>query len=311
MRALQLDPVNGNPQAWAQSCFYLCTYAVLTQLLLVITVPLVLGGKVHLGETDGDITFTFDKANPNILRVMTALRYTITLALYGGFTAVIVSVFTIESKSGPTPPISTALLCVMNLTAQFFLVYLVLAILLSAKELTTDPRDVLAERRPHKALTTAIKTFEAAKGTVQFCPMLAVMFIGVRLRALQLTNQKGAPQGFAQEAMYLCTYSVLIQMLMVLLTPVFLGTTPEVDEDGNLKSQPQSKALAIVTVSVRYFCLVLLYGGAISLMYALFSMTRANANGEGHLVPFFHVPKPESPNALSSGFTGLDATPAP
>ena len=28
MRALQIDPVNGNPQKWAQTCFYICAYSV-------------------------------------------------------------------------------------------------------------------------------------------------------------------------------------------------------------------------------------------------------------------------------------------
>ena len=27
MRALQMDPISGNPQKWAQNCFYACTYA--------------------------------------------------------------------------------------------------------------------------------------------------------------------------------------------------------------------------------------------------------------------------------------------
>ena len=31
MRALQVDPVNGSPQAWAQSCFYMCAYEVMFQ----------------------------------------------------------------------------------------------------------------------------------------------------------------------------------------------------------------------------------------------------------------------------------------
>merc|ERR1719258_335721 len=33
MRALQMDPVTGNPQKWAQNCFYLCTYALIGQTL--------------------------------------------------------------------------------------------------------------------------------------------------------------------------------------------------------------------------------------------------------------------------------------
>merc|ERR1719454_638305 len=75
-------------------------------------------------------------------------------------------------------------------------------------------------------LTTLISTFSAAQATVQFCPMLAILFVGMRMRALQITSQKGAPQGYAQQAMFLSTYAVMMQVLMVLLMPLFLGGGP-------------------------------------------------------------------------------------
>merc|ERR1719201_2131806 len=103
MRALQIDPKFGNPQAWAQNCFYLCAYSVLAQLTLVIVVPYVLGGEVRKGESEGDVTF--ELANPSLYFVLSGVRYLLMFALYGGFTAVIVSVFTIPGKDGkPAPP---------------------------------------------------------------------------------------------------------------------------------------------------------------------------------------------------------------
>merc|ERR1719446_185217 len=171
MRALQLDPKYGNPQAWAQNCFYLCSYSVLVQLLLVLAVPYVLGGNVVEGEAEGDITF--ELPNPTLFMVFSALRYLLMLALYGGFTAVIVSVFLIEAKEGPTPPVSPTMQCVMNLTVQYFFVYLLLWVFLTLKQLS------LTSLAPF--LRIAIPTMEAAKGTVIFCPMLSVLFVGLRL----------------------------------------------------------------------------------------------------------------------------------
>ena len=55
MRALQIDPVNGNPQKWAQMCFYLCAYAVLVQVVILMSIPLVLDGKLKPGSTEGDV----------------------------------------------------------------------------------------------------------------------------------------------------------------------------------------------------------------------------------------------------------------
>merc|ERR1719171_1342559 len=88
--------------------------------------------------------------------------------------------------------------------------------------------------------SSAIATMEAAKNTVMFAPMLAVLFIGLRMRALQISDQKGQPQKFAQQGMYLSTYAVMIQVFMVFLMPLFLGGPPKVDDDGNVISKPSS-----------------------------------------------------------------------
>merc|ERR1719217_161376 len=57
MRALQMDPINGAPQRWAQNCFFMCTYALLAQTLISITVSLVLQGKASKGDTEGDMHY--------------------------------------------------------------------------------------------------------------------------------------------------------------------------------------------------------------------------------------------------------------
>merc|ERR1719253_1012623 len=113
MRALQMDPVNGNPQRWAQMCFYACAYSVLIQLCLVFATILVLDGDVKPGESEGDVTFEVKDAST--MKVLTAVRFVLMLALYGGFTAVIVSVHTIVDETGAVPPLSPAMICVMNL----------------------------------------------------------------------------------------------------------------------------------------------------------------------------------------------------
>jgi hypothetical protein len=287
MRALQIDPKHGNPQAWAQYCFYLCAYSVLIQLLLVLAVPYVLGGTCMQGESEGDITF--EVPNPTMYNVLTGVRYFVMAALYGGFTAVIVSVFTIEAPEGETTPaVSPAMQCVMNLTVQFFSVYLGLWVLITLKQLsltwTTLKYDSL--------FAIWIPTFDAARATVQFAPMLSVLFVGLRMRALQITDQKGAPQGWAQQGMFLSTYAVLVQVLMVLLMPFFLGGPPKVDDDGNVISQPHSLPLAYTTVFVRYLALVCLYGGAVTVVVALFKITPETATGSGALIPGVEVPAP-------------------
>ena len=70
--------------------------------------------------------------------------------------------------------------------------------------------------------------------------MLCVLFLGARMRALQITQGEGAPQSYAQSAMEMCAWSVLVQTLLVLAIPMFTGEVPETDEDGNTKPLKQS-----------------------------------------------------------------------
>ena len=273
MRALQIDPVNGNPQRWAQMCFYLCSYAVLVQVLLVLLIPLVFDGEVKKGETKGDVTFS--KVSPTMMSILTACRWMVMLALYGGFTAVIVSVCTIEGKGGAAPPpVSPAMQCVMNMTVQFFFVYGMLWAFVTMRQFTSAMEGFL---------NVAIPTLVSAQMTVQFCPMLSILFVGLRMRALQITDQKGQPQGWAQEAMYLCTYAIMIQVFMVLLLPLFTRTAPETDADGNVKP-PATGIMAWVLVAMRYLCFAMMYGGVSTVVYALFVMTVETAEiGRAHV----------------------------
>merc|ERR1719214_235594 len=238
MRALQMDPVNGAPQKWAQNCFFMCTYAVLAQTCLCIAIPIVLGGKAKKGKVEGDMEYEVNNMVPGI--IMTIIRFCITISIYVGFTCVIYSIFTIQHPQGPqyTPPISVTMQCVINLTVQFFTVYLALWIAQTAK-------DFLGWE-----LRRVSELMENAKGTIQFCPMLAILFVGTRMRALMLTDNKGAPQGWVQDGMYMATWSLLIQFVMVLVTPCATGTPGHVDEDGNIKWEPDNPILLYAVIAI-------------------------------------------------------------
>merc|ERR1719313_557328 len=127
MRALQMDPIKGSPQRWAQNCFYMCSYALMFQTLLAIAVPLVLGGSIKKGDKgEGDVEYEVN--NKGIGSCMLVVRWIIIISIYLGISAVIWSVFAIEHPKGPeyTPPISVTMQCVINLTVQFFIVYIFL-----------------------------------------------------------------------------------------------------------------------------------------------------------------------------------------
>lgn len=269
MRALHMDPANGNPQKWAQTCFFMCTYALVVQTILTILVPLVLQGQAKAGKTEGDVEYVVEN---KILGTCLAVgRYLIMLCIYIGFSCVIWSIFTIEHPQGPdyTPPITVTMQCVINLTVQFFFVYLMIWICITIREFTGYEWTLLTQ------------TMENARGTVMFCPMMAILFVGTRMRALLITDNRGAPQGWAQDGMYMATWSMLIQFTMILLTPLATGVPGKTDEDGNIKWEPENKVLFFFVSLIRWLGFILLYGGLIAVMVAVYTMTPETANGRG------------------------------
>merc|ERR1719311_1344338 len=269
MRALNMDPINGNPQKWAQNCFFMCTYALLAQTCLSVAVPLVLQGEVKKGKCEGDMEYTVE--NKAFGAVLAIGRYVMMICLYIGAGCVIYSIFEYEHPKGPqyTIPISPTMQCVINLTFQFFFVYIWIWAAITIKEFTQFEWALLTQ------------TMENCKGVVMFCPMLAILFVGTRMYALQITDNKGAPQGWTQDGMYMATWSLLIQFVMVLVTPCATGSPAQVDEDGNIKWEPEHPILLYAVIAIRVLGFILLYGGIITVIVGVYTMTPETANGRG------------------------------
>merc|ERR1719428_1882763 len=292
MRALQMDPVSGAPQRWAQNCFFMCTYALLAQTCLCIAIPVVLGGKAKKGKVEGDMEYEVKNVVPGI--VMTVIRFCITFCIYVGFACVIYSIFTIEHPQGPqyTPPISVTMQCVINLTVQFFTVYLLLWIAQTAK-------DFLKWELPK-----VTQLMENAKGTIGFCPMLAILFVGTRMRALLITNNRGAPQGWVQDGMYMATWAVLIQFLMVLIIGIASAGKVPCDEDGTPEWKPSNAILVWVAFGLKWLTFLFLYGGIITVIVGVYTMTPETANGRG-AVPLVGDGKVPGTEVGVPGYSGL------
>merc|ERR1719247_897542 len=65
--------------------------------------------------------------------------------------------------------------------------------------------------------------------TVSYAPMLAILFLGCRMRVTWLTQGKGNPPEYVQAAMYCATYAVLAMTLCVCVIPIFTGKVMNVD----------------------------------------------------------------------------------
>merc|ERR1719434_272434 len=61
-----------------------------------------------------------------------------------------------------------------------------------------------------------VETFTASMESVMFVPMMNALFLGTRMRALQLSRNKGAPQGWAQDFMMLATWAIFLDLVVVI-----------------------------------------------------------------------------------------------
>ena len=92
---------------------------------------------------------------------------------------------------GEIPPVSPAVAATMNISIQFLAVYLFAQIARSYSQLTgqkTTKFEVVMEQAAH---------------TVTMGPMLCILFLGARMRVLQMDPIHGHPQRWAQNC-FIC-----------------------------------------------------------------------------------------------------------
>ena len=139
---------------------------------------------------------------PIIAGCFTALKFLIMLGLYIGALVVIYGIINFEPPPGiwpaGTPPVSPAVQCVMILSAQYFIVY-------GGIQICKSIEDWLSWSNAW--LHTLQEAMVTATLSMNFAPMLAVVFIGARMRALQMDPVNGAPQEWAQNCSFMCTYA--------------------------------------------------------------------------------------------------------
>ena len=71
--------------------------------------------------------------------------------------------------------------CVLNLTFQYSIIYMMVWARISLREWANVELPLLTN------------TMESCVGTVAFCLMFPILFVGTRMSTLQMTNNKSAP----------------------------------------------------------------------------------------------------------------------
>merc|ERR1719359_1875060 len=179
MRVTWLTQGKGNPPAWVQMWMYGMSYAILALTLCALCVPLLTGEKVKFDKDTGDMDENAQPFKNTIAAAgFTVLKYAIMIGLYVGAVAVIYGTYTYEPPAGSwpgdtIPPVSPAVACTMILTSMYFLVYAGIQFGKTFQSFSGVDST---------KLTGAL---QGAISTMAFAPMLSVLFIGARMRALQ------------------------------------------------------------------------------------------------------------------------------
>merc|ERR1719387_881289 len=153
------------------------------------------------------------------------------------------------------PAVTPALQCVISLAIQYFVIYTLLAVIRTANQFTGH------------SMIGLQKILETACSTVTYAPMLSVLFLAARMRAIQLTQGEtekyDMPQPWAQTAMFCCVYAVLAQLIIVLIIPILTHETEvSMDEYGNLAlSHVESGGMLASILSAGRYIMLALYGG--------------------------------------------------
>merc|ERR1719378_1832280 len=125
------------------------------------------------------------------------------IGLYIGAVVIIYGTYTYVPPKGSwpgdkLPPVSPAVGCTMILSSMYFIVYAGIQFAKTFQSFSGVDSS---------KLTGAL---QGAICTMAFCPMVSVLFIGARMRALQMDHINGSPQRWAQSCFYMITYAILL-----------------------------------------------------------------------------------------------------
>jgi len=216
--------------------------------------------RVNEGSCDLEMPRRGENESSVAFYALTIIRYLVLLGLYGGLTGIIAGIIVYlppgETDISKLPPPAPAVLCTLILAVVFFITQLVIACCRTYKECTG------------REFPMIVAVMQAAATTVEFAPMLAILFLAARMRALQ---HDGQPQDWAQNCMFMATGAMCVTTLLAVLVPVVMG--------GHIEISPRTRettfvvpspTLGYVFVALRFICMLGFYGGAIGVIYSIF-----------------------------------------
>jgi len=254
IRHLNVSPPDGRSPPYVGGAF--CTAAIAMYLETIVSGFVGIAGRDELGYYQ---THHF-KASPRLHLLQHLLGGV-------GLAATVLVFHSLWWEWGPlnAPPLSPTLLGVLALSAAFLAVNILLWLGAIARDLFNSKWPMLQD------------SLQAASVGVAFFPLLCVLFIACRVRALQVTQHMGHPPWWEQECVYITVYAVFIQLFCCLTLPIFTGTKTNVDPEGYSTYDLRPMVGAYAVTVVKYLALFGLHAGVVGICVAIFVMTPESA----------------------------------
>jgi len=280
MRAVQLTQGMTDqydlPQWWVRQAMLACSVAVCLQTVLAAIYYALL-------SKDPDAV---KGSNPS--RVEKALNYSrwlIIVCLYLGFMIVCVGVCIMPAPEeiwgeGGGPKVSPAVFCTIFLTTLYFAVHFCIEFVKTVDECLTP------EGKRFGVLAPQTLFLRDAAATVDIAPMLCILFLAARLRALQLNPKTGNPPSWAQTFFYISSFSILGLVLLCVLSAYLLqkeGFFAAGQEEPSPEARPSGKVKA--AEFLRSVFMFVLYLGAINVILSMFLQKRDPEDGPTPVIP--------------------------
>jgi len=252
MRALHLDPPYGMPPHFQQVSFVVICIALFLETLAALVI----------GATGEEQAGHYGMPSYKSSELSHSCMHLFAFIVYCGLIPVVYGMSVMTGADGlASHPLSSTTSAVLQLAALYFVVHILQWCTFVWEDLTdTSFPDT-------KAIVLA------ADVSVRLCPLISILFIACRLRALQLSHQLGSPQIWAQQAMFMSVFAMLVQMLSCIILPILLGSPAAVDGDGCADWDVKPLLLAYVVTVMKYIALFCLHGGAIMVSIAIFTMS--------------------------------------
>jgi hypothetical protein len=262
MRVEYLSHGKDQPQDWVQKCMYGLTFSVMVSALLALAIQLVVGKPLppKVGPFDLEMPEELEDSSKVAFYALSVLRYLVLFAMYGGIAGVMIGILTylppgsveLRDIDAPVPAIT----CAMVLTVVFFSTQLVISLCRSYSEFTRIE------------FPQIVGMMHAASTIMEYAPMLAVLFLAARMRALQHNVQM---QDWTEACMFAATGAMCVTSLLAIMVPATMGASLKKDKwTHEVRLEIPKPILGYIFIALRYCCMCCVYGGAAGVMLSMF-----------------------------------------